>query len=69
MLFNLIPLPPLDGHYVLNYFLPPSAQEMVRQIGPFGVLIAMFLVAPMLKYPLLLIAGALFTFIVGGFGF
>lgn len=40
MVFNLIPVPPLDGHYVLNYFLPPAGQRMMQQIGPFGILIA-----------------------------
>jgi Zn-dependent protease len=43
MLFNLLPVPPLDGHYVLNYFLPPRGQEVLAQIGPFGILIAIFL--------------------------
>ena len=43
MLFNCIPLPPLDGHYVLGYFLPPAGQEKLRQIGPFGIIIAIVL--------------------------
>lgn len=63
MLFNLIPVPPLDGHYVLDYFLPPRGQEMLRQIGPFGILIAIFFVAPLIRYPLMILAGVLFTFI------
>jgi Zn-dependent protease len=43
MLFNLIPVPPLDGHHVLNYFLPPKGQRAMQQIGPFGILIAVVL--------------------------
>jgi Zn-dependent protease len=44
MLFNLIPLPPLDGHHVLGYFLPPSGQRLMEQIGPFGIIIALVLI-------------------------
>lgn len=50
MLFNLIPVPPLDGHYVLNYFLPPAAQRTMQQIGPFGILIAILLAQPLFGY-------------------
>ena len=38
MLFNLIPLPPLDGHYVLHYFLPRGGQRILESIGPFGII-------------------------------
>jgi Zn-dependent protease len=44
MLFNLIPLPPLDGYHVLGYFLPSSAQRTLEQMGPFGLLIALVLI-------------------------
>ncbi|MDK1021721.1 MAG: site-2 protease family protein [Candidatus Hydrogenedentes bacterium] len=47
MLFNLIPIPPLDGHHVLNYFLPPRGQRAMQQIGPFGILIAIVLARPL----------------------
>ena len=47
MLFNLIPVPPLDGHHVLNYFLPPKAQRAMQQIGPFGIIIAILLAQPL----------------------
>ncbi|MCH8203862.1 MAG: site-2 protease family protein [Candidatus Hydrogenedentes bacterium] len=52
MLFNLIPVPPLDGHYVLNYFLPPRAQRAMQQIGPFGIIIAILLARPLFGYVL-----------------
>lgn len=51
-LFNLIPLPPLDGHYVLFYFLSSRAKEMVLKLGPFGIIIAIVAVAPMLSTPI-----------------
>jgi len=42
MLFNLIPLGPLDGHYILPYFLPRSVSQHYRrlnaQYGGFAVL-------------------------------
>jgi len=41
--FNLIPFPPLDGHYVLKHFLPPRAEAAFEQIGPFGILIALLI--------------------------
>lgn len=55
MLFNVIPVPPLDGHYVLHYFLPPSGQKVMESIGPFGIIIAIFLARPWLGFALPLV--------------
>lgn len=44
LLFNLIPLPPLDGHHVLEYFLPYEMQQQFRKIGPYSLFILFFLV-------------------------
>jgi Zn-dependent protease len=44
LLFNMLPIPPLDGHHVLHYFLPPRGQEILEKIGPFGILIALVIV-------------------------
>ncbi len=52
-LFNLIPLPPLDGHHVLYYFLPQSGKEMLGKIGPFGIIIAILVLAPLLQTPMM----------------
>ncbi len=41
LFFNMIPVPPLDGHYVLNYFLPPEGQRFMQQVGPMGIIIAL----------------------------
>ncbi len=46
--FNLIPVPPLDGHYVLGYFLPSEAEEALYRIGPWGIVIAVVLARPVL---------------------
>lgn len=60
MLFNCLPVPPLDGHYVLYYFLPPGGQEKLRQIAPFGILIVFLLggrvIGPPLMFMLKLVA-------------
>jgi len=48
ILFNMIPVPPLDGHYLLKYFLPPSAEEVFERIGPFGIIIAIVVARPWL---------------------
>jgi Zn-dependent protease len=39
MLFNLLPIFPLDGEKVLDYFLPPSGQTFLDTIRPYGSLI------------------------------
>lgn len=42
MLFNMIPLGPLDGHYILPYFLPKKIslkyRELNQQYGGFAIL-------------------------------
>jgi len=55
MIFNLIPVPPLDGHEILSFLLPPDLAEKWEQIGyQYGMLILIFLlmVAPMLGFNL-----------------
>lgn len=43
-LFNLIPLPPLDGEKILYHLLPPEGQQVMDRIRPFGPLILLALV-------------------------
>jgi len=38
-LFNMIPIPPLDGSRVLTYFLPPSGKRFMLAIEQYGFLI------------------------------
>jgi Zn-dependent protease len=40
--FNLIPLPPLDGSHILAAVLPPRAAMAYMRIGFFGVLVVLF---------------------------
>jgi len=39
LLFNLIPLAPLDGEKVLEYFLPPAGVRILNQVRPYGPII------------------------------
>ena len=64
MLFNLIPVPPLDGHHVLNYFLPPKGQRAMQRIGPFGIIIAILLARPLFD----IAVPPMLSFIYGAFG-
>jgi Zn-dependent protease len=38
-IFNLIPIPPLDGHWILFRYLPPRYAEMLAAIRPYGFFI------------------------------
>jgi Zn-dependent protease len=43
-LFNMIPIPPLDGHRVLGYFLPTNLRDAYYRIGySFGLVILLLL--------------------------
>jgi Zn-dependent protease len=37
--FNMIPLPPLDGHYVLEALGPPAVTDFFNAIRPWSFLI------------------------------
>lgn len=38
-LFNLLPIPPLDGSKILYYFLTPWGRGVMDQLAPYGMLI------------------------------
>ncbi len=38
-LFNLLPIPPLDGSHVLEKLLPPGAAQKYRTIGRYGPMV------------------------------
>ena len=52
--FNLIPIPPLDGSRVVQYFLGPSALSAYRKLEQFGLLIiiALLFFVPGVQRPL-----------------
>jgi Zn-dependent protease len=39
IVFNLIPIPPLDGSHVFYYLLPPDLAVRYRAIGGYGIFI------------------------------
>ncbi len=42
-LFNLLPIPPLDGHWIAMRYLPPGPREALAAIGPYGFFILLAL--------------------------
>jgi len=44
MLFNLIPLAPLDGDKIADYLLPPSWARVFEKVRPYGMIILLLLV-------------------------
>jgi Zn-dependent protease len=55
MLFNLIPIAPLDGEKVLEYFLPASMARTWDTIRPYGpvILLVVLFVGPLLGFDIL----------------
>jgi len=51
--FNLLPIPPLDGSHVMKYLLPPAWSLRYQQLGRFGILIVLLLVATRVGRPVL----------------
>jgi len=42
--FNLIPIPPLDGYNVVLPFLPPATAMTVQRYAPYGVIVLLLLI-------------------------
>jgi len=61
-IFNLIPIPPLDGSRVLRYYLSPGAEKVYDQIGMFGIILVFFVagrfILPIFYTPLLAVFNA-----------
>jgi len=68
--FNLVPIPPLDGSRIVQYFLTGNALRVYRSIERYGLLLIValvFFIPPfwMLLFRILLIAMALVTTLFG----
>jgi Zn-dependent protease len=51
-IFNLLPIPPLDGSHVMKYLLPPAWSLRYQQVGRFGMLILLVLIGTNIGRPL-----------------
>ncbi len=69
MLFNLVPIPPLDGGRVLVSLLPPSLAAPLARVEPFGLIILILLLVTGVLWTVLLpLLIAMSDFIIGLFG-
>ena len=73
MVFNLIPLPPLDGEEILEFLLPAAWQNRWNSIKVYGpyILLALFILGPMIGFNLIdvlisPIVQKLASFLLGG---
>lgn len=55
MLFNLIPLAPLDGEKIADFFFPPAWADFLDRIRPYGpvILLTVFMIGPYLGLDLI----------------
>ncbi len=68
-IFNLVPIPPLDGSKVLAYFLPPAAELAYMRLQPVGMIILIALAFTgtlnIILSPIAGFVNALITFLIG----
>jgi Zn-dependent protease len=63
-IFNLLPVPPLDGSHILFTFLPPSLDNLKIFLSQFGIFILFFIIFFLFHW-IITIINLLFIFIVG----
>lgn len=51
-IFNLLPIPPLDGSHVMKYLLPPAWALRYQHFGRFGMIILILLIGTRIGDPL-----------------
>ena len=51
-LFNLMPIPPLDGEEILTFLLPRQLESLYESIRPYGttILLALLVIGPMVNF-------------------
>ena len=62
--FNLLPVPPLDGSHILFTFLPPGSENLKIFLSQFGLFILLFIIFFLFNWVVLLI-NWIFSLIVG----
>jgi len=63
-IFNLLPVPPLDGSHILFTFLPPGMENLKIFLSQFGLFILLFIIFFFFRWLFLLI-NWIFALIVG----
>ena len=63
-IFNLLPVPPLDGSHILFTFLPPGIENLKIFLSQFGLFILLFIIFFFFRWLFLLI-NWIFALIVG----
>lgn len=66
-IFNLVPIPPLDGSKIIAAFLPPQAAMAFERIGLFGIFFILFLLYFFLNV-IYNLSFLVFDFLVGNAG-
>jgi Zn-dependent protease len=67
MIFNLLPIPPLDGSKILFTFLPISehTKQTMEQYGFIFLIIFIFMFFPVISYLLQFMLGIFSEYVVG----
>ena len=66
-IFNLVPVPPLDGSKLVAYFLPPRTRARYENITPYGLLIIISLLfLGLMDKVILPLCHLIFSLLVGG---
>ena len=63
MVFNLVPVPPLDGSKILFYFIKNAGLEVI--LNRFGFMILMIIILYGFT-PIQILAGIITKFLIGG---
>jgi len=63
-IFNLLPIPPLDGSHILFTFLPQGLENLKITLRQFGLFILLFVIFFLFNWVVLLI-NWIFSLIVG----
>jgi Zn-dependent protease len=45
MIFNLLPIPPLDGSRIIYAIAPEFVQSVMRKIEPYGIVVVFLLIS------------------------
>ncbi len=63
-MFNLLPIPPLDGHWILMRYLPPGPREALASVGRWGFFVLILLLWSGVLWRIL---GPPLSLVVGGY--